>query len=128
MPHAHPAFAIPLRILGLLMCVLATDAGAATCQWSTASGVWTVPANWTGCADMPGPSTRSPGAADIAVIANGIAQVGNSCRTGNAETCIINIIRSILLLNVYTIFIHWQFIHRHPKTAAKNIFGIQVIQ
>ncbi|MBP8309049.1 MAG: hypothetical protein KAY46_17370, partial [Burkholderiaceae bacterium] len=66
MPYAQAAFAIPLRGLGLLMCVLAGNAGAATCQWNAASGAWTTPANWTGCADMPGPSTRSPGATDIA--------------------------------------------------------------
>lgn len=75
MPRAHPAIAAQLRGLGLLMCVLAADAGAATCQWNTPSGSWTVAANWTGCADVPGPSTRSPGPADIAVIANGIAQL-----------------------------------------------------
>lgn len=85
MPHAHPAFAILLRILGLLMCVLATDAGAATCQWNAASGAWTTPANWTGCADMPGPSTRSPGATDIALIANGIAQLSTSQTVAELE-------------------------------------------
>ena len=75
MPHANPTFASSLRGLGLLMCVLAGDASAATCQWNAASGAWTVPANWTGCADTPGPSTRSPGPADIAVVGNGIAQL-----------------------------------------------------
>ena len=78
MPHVQPAPAARLRRLGLLLCVLAGNAGAATCQWNAASGAWTTPANWTGCADMPGPSTRSPGATDIAVIANGIAQLGVS--------------------------------------------------
>lgn len=85
MPHAHPAIAGPLRGLGLLMCVLVGEAGAATCQWNAPSGSWTVAANWTGCADVPGPSTRSPGPADIAVIANGIATVNLSQTVAELE-------------------------------------------
>jgi hypothetical protein len=50
-------------------------APAATCTWNTASGNWSVVANWTGCADGGGTSTRSPGANDIAVLVNGSANL-----------------------------------------------------
>jgi hypothetical protein len=35
-------------------------------------------ANWSNCADAPGPSTRTPGAADVAVVANGTANLDAS--------------------------------------------------
>jgi len=69
----------------LLICTMAAEAGAATCQWNAASGAWTTPANWIGCADAPGPSTRSPGPADIAVIANGTAQLSLSQTVAELE-------------------------------------------
>jgi hypothetical protein len=41
---------------------------------------------------------------------------------------VIDITGIVLLLNVHTIFIHRQFIHRHPEPAAENFIGIQVIK
>lgn len=60
----------------LFACPLA--AAAATCTWNVASGNWSTAANWTNCADAPGPSTRAPGASDIAVLVNGTANLDAS--------------------------------------------------
>ena len=46
---------------------------AATCIWNVPSGNWNVVANWSGCSDAPGPSTRTPGATDTALIGSGAA-------------------------------------------------------
>jgi hypothetical protein len=68
-----------LRIaVAILVAMIAHAATAATCTWNTASGNWSAAANWTGCADAPGPSTRSPGATDIAVVSNGTANLDAS--------------------------------------------------
>lgn len=53
--------------------VAATHAGAATCTWNATSGNWSVVANWSGCADSAGPSTRTPGPDDVALIPAGAA-------------------------------------------------------
>ena len=58
--------------------LFALNAHAATCTWNVASGNWSAAANWSGCADAPGPSTRSPGATDIAVVVNGTANLDAS--------------------------------------------------
>jgi len=71
------------RALGLsaLLVVPWTHADAANCVWNPGVGAFDLPANWSGCADLPGPSTRSPGVGDVALIANGTAQLSNSAVT-----------------------------------------------
>ena len=64
--------------LAACLFLVALTARAATCTWSVASGNWSAAVNWTGCADAPGPSTRSPGATDIAVLINGTANLDAS--------------------------------------------------
>ena len=64
--------------LAFYLAFVASIAHAATCTWNVASGNWSAAANWSGCADAPGPSTRSPGAADIAVVVNGTANLDAS--------------------------------------------------
>lgn len=65
------------RMLALLpvLLVLPLTAPAATCTWNTPSGNWSVAANWNGCADSAGPSTRAPGNGDVAVLVNGTADL-----------------------------------------------------
>lgn len=64
------------RTLALLpLFLLPLTAHAATCTWNTPSGDWSVASNWSGCADAPGPSTRSPGSNDVAVLVNGTANL-----------------------------------------------------
>lgn len=46
---------------------------AATCTWNAPSGNWSAIANWNGCSDVAGPSTRTPGASDDALISSGAA-------------------------------------------------------
>ncbi len=58
-----------------LLLLLPLSAPAATCTWNTPSGNWSVASNWSGCADSAGPSTRAPGSGDIAVLANGTADL-----------------------------------------------------
>jgi hypothetical protein len=62
-------------LAALWLLLLPVAAPAATCTWNTPSGDWSVASNWNGCADAPGPSTRAPGSADIAVLANGTANL-----------------------------------------------------
>lgn len=62
-----------LALYALLLPGVTAPAIAATCTWNAASGDWSVIANWSGCADAPGPSTRTPGPGDIALIASGAA-------------------------------------------------------
>lgn len=62
-----------LTLYALLLSGVMGPAVAATCSWNAASGDWSVVANWSGCADAPGPSTRTPGPGDIALIASGAA-------------------------------------------------------
>lgn len=69
---------MPHRAAALLLLLCPFAASAATCTWNAASGNWSVAANWSNCADAPGPSTRAPGAADIAVVANGTASLDAS--------------------------------------------------
>ncbi len=64
--------------LAVCLVFLASIASAATCTWNVASGNWSAAANWSGCADVPGPSTRSPGVSDIAVLINGTANLDAS--------------------------------------------------
>jgi hypothetical protein len=61
--------------IALLLAVCPLVATAATCTWNAASGNWSAAANWSNCADVPGPSTRSPGVNDIAVLVNGTANL-----------------------------------------------------
>lgn len=51
--------------------VAANGAHAATCAWNAPSGNWSVVANWDGCSDVAGPSTRTPGVTDTALIPSG---------------------------------------------------------
>jgi len=60
-------------VLALCLAAFPLTVSAATCTWNASSGNWSVPSNWTGCADGGGPSTRSPGPGDIAVLAGGTA-------------------------------------------------------
>jgi len=62
----------------LLLLIFPIAAPAATCTWNVASGNWSAAANWSNCADAPGPSTRSPGMNDIAVLVNGTANLDAS--------------------------------------------------
>jgi len=64
--------------LAIFLAVVSTAAPAATCVWNAASGNWSTIANWTGCADAAGPSTRTPGEGDIAILANGTAILDTS--------------------------------------------------
>lgn len=66
---------MPRTLATFLLLLLPLAAPAATCTWSTPSGNWSVAANWSGCADSAGPSTRAPGSTDIAVLANGTANL-----------------------------------------------------
>ena len=62
------------RLACLLAIAITTGpAMAATCTWNAPSGDWSAIANWNGCADAPGPSTRTPGPADIALVTSGAA-------------------------------------------------------
>ncbi|MEO8012014.1 MAG: hypothetical protein ABI650_10255, partial [Dokdonella sp.] len=73
-PDSHREIAKMIRhAIVLWLCLGPLSAAAATCTWNAPTGNWSVPANWAGCADAPGPSTRSPGPGDIAVVANGTA-------------------------------------------------------
>lgn len=63
-----------LRLACLLAIAVATGpAVAATCTWNAPTGAWSAISNWSGCADAPGPSTRTPGLADVALITSGAA-------------------------------------------------------
>ena len=62
-----------LALCALLLPGVAVDAIAATCTWDAPSGNWSEIGNWSGCADAPGPSTRTPGPGDTALIASGAA-------------------------------------------------------
>ena len=63
-----------LRLACLLAIAVATGpAVAATCTWNAPTGAWSAISNWNGCADAPGPSTRTPGLADVALITSGAA-------------------------------------------------------
>jgi len=48
-------------------------AHASVCTWNAPSGNWDAIANWSGCSDVPGPSTRTPNATDTALIGSGAA-------------------------------------------------------
>ena len=61
--------------LAVCLAIFPLTAPAATCVWNAASGTWSTVANWTGCADTAGPSTRTPGEGDIAILANGTANL-----------------------------------------------------
>jgi len=65
-------------VFALLFLAGPLAASAATCTWNAASGNWSGAANWSNCADAPGPSTRSPGAGDVAVLVNGTANLDAS--------------------------------------------------
>jgi len=69
---------MPRIAAAVLLLVFSLVASAATCTWNVASGNWSAAANWGNCADAPGPSTRAPGAADIAVLVNGTANLDTS--------------------------------------------------
>jgi hypothetical protein len=59
---------------------------AAICTWNNpGTGAWTTIANWTGCADAPGPSTRFPGAGDVAVLGGGTATIGGTHTVAELE-------------------------------------------
>jgi hypothetical protein len=62
-----------LALCALLLAGVPVNAIAATCAWNAPSGNWSVIGNWSGCADVPGPSTRTPGPTDTALIASGAA-------------------------------------------------------
>jgi hypothetical protein len=68
--------ALPKSLQCLLLAPLllaSTGAQSAVCIWNAPSGNWNVVANWDGCSDVPGPSTRTPGATDTALIGTGAA-------------------------------------------------------
>ncbi len=61
------------RLLAALLLLASGSAPAAICTFNVPSGNWSAVANWSGCSDAPGPSTRTPGIADIALIGSGAA-------------------------------------------------------
>ena len=61
--------------LAVCLFLFPLTAHAATCVWNSAEGAWGTVANWNNCADSAGPSTRTPGEDDIAILANGIANL-----------------------------------------------------
>ena len=71
--------------IGALFALCVGTAQAATCVWNSANGDWSTPANWTGCADAPGPSTRSPALDDTAVVVDGIANLAASPTVAELE-------------------------------------------
>jgi len=71
--------------IALIAVMCAPGVQAATCTWNSADGAWLASGNWLNCADGPGPSTRSPGPDDIAVIVNGIANLGSSPTVAELE-------------------------------------------
>ena len=71
------------------------SAAAATCTWNTPTGNWSVPANWTGCADTPGPSTRAPGPGDIAVVPSGQADLDTNATVAEFEIAASGIVSSL---------------------------------
>ena len=77
--------AVLLAVAAAVAGLVGARAQAATCTWNVASGNWSVVANWSGCADAPGPSTRTPGAGDIAVLANGTANLDASPSVAELE-------------------------------------------
>jgi len=88
MPRANRSTASvhALALIGVVLLAVAPDpCRAATCVWNSASGNFNTAANWTGCADLPGPSTRSPGVTDIALIANGTAQLNTDQTVAELE-------------------------------------------
>ncbi len=72
-------------IAAAIACLPASAVEAATCVWNSASGDWSLASNWIGCADSPGPSTRSPGATDIALVVNGVANLAASPTVAELE-------------------------------------------
>lgn len=77
--------ALRLALFVLLLPGVAVNAFAATCSWNAPSGNWSVVGNWSGCADAPGPSTRTPGPADVALIASGAASFDIDATVGEFE-------------------------------------------
>lgn len=75
------------------LCPLA--ASAATCTWNASSGNWSVVANWVGCTDAAGPSTRTPGPGDIAVVASGQADLDVDATLAEFEIATSGIVSSI---------------------------------
>ncbi len=64
----------PLRcLMAASLLVASSVVQAALCTWNVANGNWSVIANWSGCSDVAGPSTRTPGATDTALINSGAA-------------------------------------------------------
>ncbi|MEO6065794.1 MAG: hypothetical protein ABIP49_08470 [Lysobacterales bacterium] len=59
------------RLLFAVLVLANGTAHAAVCTWNVASGNWNVVANWSGCSDVAGPSTRTPNATDTALIGSG---------------------------------------------------------
>lgn len=59
-------------LCGCCLSVWAMPASAAVCTFSTASGDWNNPSNWSGCSTGNGTPTGTPGIGDTAII-NGIA-------------------------------------------------------
>jgi hypothetical protein len=99
--------------LAFLLAAFAVTAPAATCVWNAANGQWGTVANWDGCADTAGPSTRIPGADDIAILANGTANLdvsptvaefelgANGLLYANAGTQTFEIIHALRLAGGY---------------------------
>lgn len=71
--------------LALLLLVAACPAPAAICTWNVAAGNWSVVGNWLGCADQPGPSTRTPGPLDTAIVPVGAASLDTDATVGQFE-------------------------------------------
>ena len=83
-PQFRAAKAGPISIAWIAL-LWAAQAQAATCTWNNPDGAWIVAGNWIDCADQPGPSTRSPGPDDIAVIVNGIVNLGSNPTVAELE-------------------------------------------
>jgi hypothetical protein len=64
---------LPTHVLVALILLASSSVHSATCAWNAPSGNWSAIANWSGCSDVAGPSTRTPGVTDIALISTGAA-------------------------------------------------------
>jgi hypothetical protein len=94
-------------VFAVCIAAVSTAAPAATCVWNTANGSWSTVANWTGCADAAGPSTRTPGEGDIAVLVDGTANLdvsptvaefelgSNGVLFGNGNTQTLEVIHAL---------------------------------
>ena len=105
--------------LAVCLALFPLMAPAATCVWNSADGAWSVAANWNGCADTAGPSTRSPGEGDIAILVNGTAHLDVSPTVAEFELGA----NGMLYANVGTQTLDVIHALRFAGGYAKNLLG-----